>query len=58
MAATDCDRELASVRSQANEISGLELIACHRELIQAKVQLYVLKLIFVQQDTYIVYDDM
>ena len=36
-----CDEELAIVRSTANSIAGVNLISCHREIIQAKIQLYV-----------------
>ena len=47
---TGLSEELAIVRSSANSIAGVSLISCHREIIQAKIQLYVqLKLPIVSQ---------
>ena len=35
------NEELAIVRSTADSIAGVSLVSCHREIIQAKIQLYV-----------------
>lgn len=38
---TEVDSELAGVRSTASSIAGVKLISCHREMIQARIQMYV-----------------